>query len=176
MSGIIPYDERLARSNGGFITPNNEIILTDNHEKFAYNYCFGYDDLYNSQNEFKNSKLTSEELKLFKLWLKENVGFTRDMNSDFLLYIMRYDKVERKIRRVITTTNPRTHIRFYNYYLMDFDILIQRPKVFNEETRLFEYVDYNELWMQDSIDREAEKEINEIKEKVLSKDRYLYLK
>ena len=59
---------------------------------------------------------------------------------------------------------------------MDFDILIQRPKVFNEETRLFEYVDYNELWMQDSIDREAEKEINEIKEKVLSKDRYLYLK
>ena len=30
MSEIIPYDERLARSNGGFITPNNEITITAN--------------------------------------------------------------------------------------------------------------------------------------------------
>ena len=79
------------------------------------------------------------------------------------------------MRETITTTNPSPHIRFFNYYLMDWNIIEQPQMKYNSDTGLFEY-DKNNSYLRNSEDREAENEINDIKAKVLKKERPLFFR
>ena len=126
-------------------------------------------------NEYSSSELTSEQLKLYKLWLDQYEFSKRNLYSDFMVYLLSFDKVETVMRETITTTNPNPHIRFFNYYLMDWFIIDQPPMKYNSNTGLFEY-DKNNWYLGNSEDKEAEDEIKEIKAKVLKKDRPLFFK
>lgn len=77
---VIHYSDELYRKEGAFVSPNGKIIYTyGEHEKYAYNYCFGrnYDFLssiksgygyisfeeYKRQNNFEGS---IDDLDAFK--------------------------------------------------------------------------------------------------------------
>ena len=80
------------------------------------------------------------------------------------------------MRRAITTTSRQPHIRFYNYYLMDWYIDKKTPMKYNEKTGLFEYDEPKDWMIYYNEDRKVEDEINEIKAKVLRKDRHHFFK
>ena len=109
MSKILLYDDTLEMCKPAFITPDNKIIIAnEKHEIFAQKYCEG-----------NLSKLTKEELILYKYWLEQK-GFNRkEMSSDFLVSVLGFDKVLTLMKKSIATTSLEPHIRFYNYYLMD---------------------------------------------------------
>ena len=183
MSLIIPYDDKFDRGDGAFISPSNEIILTHGeHERFAGKYCSGIDYLFSRRSSTKNgdpfslSKLTKEQLELYKLWLEQNEFYSRKMHSDFMVFVLGFDKIETIMRRAITTTSRQPHIRFYNYYLMDWYIDKKNPMKYNEETGLFEYDEPKDWIIYYNEDRKVEDEINEIKTKVLRKDRHHFFK
>ena len=129
MSKIILYDDTLEFGKTAFITPKDEIIITDvKHEIFAQNYCEG--DI---------SKLTKEELILYKYWLEQNDFNKARRCSDFLVDVLGFDKIVKNVGKTITTTTALPHIRFYNYYLMDWNIDVRKRTIFNEETHIFEF-------------------------------------
>ena len=164
MNKIILYDDSLEDGKKAFITPLGKVILLcDKHEVYAQNYCEG--DL---------SKLTKEELILYRYWLSQNDNNKREMYGDFLADVLGFDKVLRIMRKSITTTSPTPHIRFYNYYLMDWYIDIRNRVVYNEKTGIFEPV--NKGFITLSEDREFEEEINSIKSKVKLKDRHHFFR
>ncbi len=205
MSLIIPYEEKLYSKEGAFINPNGEIIFTyGQHEGFASEFCNGKDyqflsevkygwsyysshfeefkEAYNFDGEkedidvYKSTMLTKEQLELYKLWLESYEFSRRNLLSDFMVYLLGFDKVETVMRRAITTTTPQPHIRFYNYYLMDWYIDHQTPMKFNKDTGHFEYDQKEDWFLKYNEDRQVESEINEIKSKVLVKDRHLFFK
>ena len=205
MATIIPYEKDLITSNGGFIKPNGEIIYILSHPGFAHNYCYGdnYETLSMIKNGnsyysrypqyfyelkedygvervedidvFSSTKLTKEQLSLFKLWLDKYEFGRSDILSDFLVYVLSFDKVKTSSGKSIVTTNDQPHIRFYNYYLMDWYIEHDAPMVFNSKKDEFEYDETYSIF-KDYEDRKAEEEIEEIKSKVLVKDRHLFFK
>lgn len=205
MNLILPYNDNFYKGDGGFISPSNEIFLTyGKHEKFSRDFCQGndydflqdiisgwsyysthfeeYKKIYNFNGTindidiYKSSKLTKEQLELYKLWLEENEFHRRKIYSDFMVYILGFDKVETIMRRTITTTNNSPHIRFYNYYLMNWNIEKQSPMKYNSEIKEFEYDEPKNWFIMYNEDRKYEEEINEIKRNVLVKDRHHYFK
>ena len=164
MSKILLYDKTLEVGNPAFITPNNKIILTNvKHEIYAQNYC-------NINN------LTKEELILYKRWLQDNEEIMRNMSSDFLVCVLGFDKVLSLMKKAIVTTSYEPHIRFYNYYLMDWYIDIRKKSVYNESTGMFEFVEREDFSIKYNEDRRIEREIDEIKRCVKLKDRHYFLK
>ncbi len=127
---------------------------------------------------YSSSQLTKEQLELFKLYWEywDDFDFSRLHDcSDFLVLLLHFDKVETVMRRCITTTNTQPHIRFYNYFLMDWYIKQLEPMRFNYKTNKFEW-DENYDWIVSKEDQEAEEEIKDIKSRVLVKDRHLFFK
>lgn len=173
MSYVIPYDDNLGRKERTFITPSGKIVSTPmTHEFYATEYCRGEGFLDGSNGV---SRLTAEEAAIFKNWLSE-YGYKRELCSDFLVQVLGFDKVETVLRRVITTTSREPHVRFYNYYLMDWCIDNRRPIRYNEETGLFEYDKSDEWISMFNGDKAVEDEINEIKANVLVKERHYFFK
>jgi len=166
MSKIILYDEILETGKTAFITPNDKIIIiNEKHEIYAQNYCEG-----------NINKLTKDELILYKYWLEQNDFNKRKMCSDFLVDVLGFDKVMKNIRKSITTTTSFPHVRFYNYYLMDWNIEVRKRIRFNEETHMFEFVELDTSFMRCVEDRRMEEEIIEIKSKVKLKDRHHFFR
>ncbi len=181
MSVIIPYDEDLYANEGAFISPGGDIIFTyGEHESFANDFCNGLEYSYSVKQDggdtFHSIKISEEQLKLYHLWL-EDYDFSRLYDlSDFLVLSLFFDKIETVIRREITTANKQPHVRFYNYYLMNWNVRCLTPMKYNTKTNQFEF-DRREDWIvTDSEEREATEEIKKIKEKVLVKDRSLFFK
>lgn len=204
MSIIIPYEEQLYDSGGAFIDPSGKIIYTHGeHTRFASNYCLGREFDYLSQlkyntafspyafedykiehnyqgrqediDNFGSSQLTKEQLELFKLyWEGADVPFVHDP-SDFLVMLLHYDKVETVMRKCITTTDLQPHVRFFNYYLMDWSVMKMNAIRYNYKTNEFEY-EHIDDWNNSKEEKEAEEEISDIKSKVLIKDRPLFFK
>ena len=169
MSLIIPYREKELISNeGAFIKPSGEIIFTfGEHERYAHDYCYG--------TSYSSTKLTKEQQELFEQWLDRYEFSKRKLYSDFMVYLLSFDKIETVMRETITTTNSNPHIRFFNYYLMDWNIIEQPSMKYNSDTGLFEY-DKNISYLGTGEDKEVEDEICRIKAKVLKKDRPLFFK
>lgn len=203
MKQIIPYNPKLRNCNGAFIKPNNEILyVNNNHENFAMNYCQG--EYYYLLNAIKNnypaydfdefklefnlninkedidifssSSLTKEQLKLFKLWLSNHQFDHKTFYTDFLVCLLGFEKVENIIKETITTSNQYPHIRFYNYYLMDWNIDCYPKIKYNSNNNIFEFTSKDNIFVASYLDREYEEEINEIKSKVLIQDRHYFFK
>ena len=196
MDKIIPYDNNLYKSHGAIISPDGNITYIEtSHELFAKKFCHGEDytklryikncssDLlfdefreeysFNGErsdiDEWSQSKLSIDELKLYKKWLKKYSRYYKEASSlDFMILFLNYDKVESLKNFTITTSSRIPHVRFYNYYLMDWNI-VQLPKViYDEDTSKFEFLGNRlvDLYHSSSQEHEAEEEINEIKSKV----------
>ncbi len=119
--------------------------------------------------------MTKEQLELYKLWL-DDYDFSRMYDlSDFLVLLLSFDKVETVMRRCITT-NDQPHIRFYNYYLMDWYIKHLTPMKYNKQINKFEHDEKEDWLIRYNEDRRVAEEIDEIKAKVLKKDRPLFFK
>ena len=188
MNTIIPYDKELFENEGAWISPDGKIIYFESiHEKYAEDFLFGnnkniYDYIDTPRHKSINYKqytgnLTKKQFEIFKLWVKycdDNRYSLYGMNSDFLLYILGYDKVETVMRRCITTTSEQPHIRFYNYYLLDYIVSVHSKQKFDREKGMF--ISDNHNLIPNESDMEAEKEIKEIKSKVLIQERSLFLK
>ena len=197
MGLILPYYDKLGTSEGAFITPNGHIlnVYNNEHEDFARRYCLGmnYDihtgavfgppnpcakdlwvqsevqNMIKGKNIFESSHLTKDQLEKYKIWLKNYPSVESTFYCDFLVYILAYDKVETIVRNHIQTTALQPHIRFYNYYLMGWDIDCLTGFVYDEEKDMF-VLKPNNFLIEDYEDREAEEEIEETRAKVLLKD------
>ncbi len=203
MDIILPYERELEESPA-FIKPNGEILFGDSHAWFAYYYCFGqnYDDLleiksgrsydpyytfedykrehnYQGRQEdidvFESSHLTEEELELFKKCFYDNDFFDYYTFVDFLVYVSHFDMVI-PLTRHIVTIDLEPHIRFYNYYLMDWEIQREVPKEvrFDEKRNRLALIGTGADVTQRDYDFKAEIEVE--KSKFLRKDRYLCFK
>lgn len=198
-------EKELYNCEGAFIKPDGEIIyiIYGCHESFSMEYCNGleysyllrlrsgdthdsnafedYKKEHNFQGNkedidvFSSTKLTKEQLELYKLW-KDKYEFSRkNLISDFMVYILQFDKLETMRRTTITTTNPNRHIRFFNYYLMDWNIDYESPMKYNRTTEQFEF-DNEKNYLSSSEDREAEEKIRKIKSTVKKRQRHLFFK
>ena len=175
MSFIVPYENTIVTSDGAFITPNNKIILVDSHEIFSYEYCNGPNSFLLGNSDMSKSKLTKEQLELYKLWLKSTKN-PKSIHSDFMIYVLGFDKIQTIMKRTIITTTNHPYIKYYNYYLMDWRIEQMRKKRYNKEIGNFEFETFNEWINTCDKDREIKEELDEIKSKILKKDRTPYLK
>jgi len=203
MSIIIPYDKELGSSDGAFIRPDGKILHTDanNHEDFARRYCNGPDyeiltgatygpphyllrdheiiktaqAIQENPDFFSTSNLTKTELHKYKKWLQRYNKHYKDIYSDFLVFVLAYDKVETNIRNVITTTSAEPHTRFFNYYLMDWHIIRQDRIVYNEEQEKF-IVENRDMFFDNLEDREVEEEIRLIKDKIPLSERAVFFR
>ena len=202
MSAIIPYYEDLGVT-GAFISPDGEILRLKNneHEEFAEEYCNGHDykfytgarvgppapilkdlmaekEVLNAKEGidiFRSSQLTKSQLAKYKWWLEHYEPKQKGHHVDFLVYLLAYDKVERIVHDVITTTAAEPHVRFFNYYLMDWKINVEKRLIYDYHKDEYRFVEGKYL-VTDDADREAEEEIEEIKAKVLVKDRHYFFK
>ena len=203
MSYIVPYYKELEHGGGAFIRPDGKVLtINDNkHEEFAEKYCNGKDyniltgasygpteskipfllaskeekDLRSGIDIFSSSSLSREQLVKYKRWIEKHHIDRQAIYVDFLVFVLAYDKVETQIHNLITTTATEPHVRFFNYYLMDWHINHQKPLIYDEKLDIYKY---NEdiIEISDDADREAEEELNEIKAKVLIKDRPYFFK
>ena len=166
---ILPYNEELLQGDGAFIKPDGEIVwLSLGHEHCARDYCEG--------DEYNPSKLNKDELKLFKIWV-ERFDYRRCMYSDFMVYILGWDKIETVMKNCITTTDDKPYTRFYNYYLMDWHIAASNPKMeYNEEKQEFHWSENKDFYTNFCSEREVEEKIKLIKKDVPLGERYLFFK
>ena len=202
MAIIVPYDERLEADIGGYITPYGDILIARvRHEDFARDYCLGcdYDYLtgakigplqksgllcsltkeeYEKQkgkiDVFSSSNLSLKELEKLKVWLNEKDG--QNVYSDFLVYALSYDKVERKVNKLITSAAVDRHVRFFNYYLMGWRVEDPQEVVrlkSNSTEFAFSEKDFTYRSMEDV---EAEDEIIEITSRVPLAKRPMFFK
>lgn len=123
---------------------------------------------------YLSSKLNQDELKLYKLWMQEYEFTKNHLYSDFLNFVLGFDKVDTIMRHGISTTSPTPHVRFFNYYLMGWNVWVHPLQVFDEKTGAFFSIPRNNNHVLE--DREAEEEIEELKAKVLKKDLIHFLK
>ncbi len=167
MGTIIPYDDSLLDS-GAFISPSGKIFrVKDDHEAF----CEAF--LSDLSKDFGNDIVKHQHLyKMLDAYYKNS---PRKSLSDFMVLVLDFDKVEIRLKNTITTSSRQPHIRFYNYYLMDWNISVQNRVIY--DYRIGEYRPLNYFFpTSEDLDREAEDEIKEIKAKVLVKDRHYFFK
>lgn len=186
MSIILPYMQELEYQKRAYIKPNGEILTTTGkHKIWAKDYCLGSDckdfrNILTQKNELlpniiASSSLTIEQLELLKFWLQGKENFDENIFSDFLVYVLRHDKTETKSRKVICTTSPIPHIRFYNYDLMGWRIEKLTPEKFSNAVGSFIPCPEEGI-ISTHQDRNAEEELEELKRNVLLKDRHYFLK
>ena len=169
MAKIIPYDEKILDSNGAYITFDGEIIYVDkNHEETALEYC---------NNSLFEGHLNLDQLDTYKMWCNEDRPL-----SDYMLFVLSMDKIiilsdERakiSIPKTIITPNRNPHIRFYNYYLMDFYINHVNKMKYNIDSQKFE--EEYDFYYDSFADGEAKEELDNIKRMTLRKDRNLFFR
>ena len=202
MSIVIPYDKNLARKNGSLVDPAGTVLEVETtHEDFAENFCkgkhyelyksilegrsffcnhfedfkrlYGFEGSIDDLTELASSELVERQLNLYKLWIKACTEQKTHTTLDFMTCVLRYDKVEKILTNTISTSFQSPHVRYYNYYLMDWDIQYLKPMRYNKETGLFEYIDNSILLSEDS---DAEDEIDEIKKNVEYESRPLFFR
>lgn len=140
-----------------FISLTNEIIFVDKHIDYASNYC---------------SNLNKDELVLYKNFCMLYKGNMKDIDLDFITLVLSYDKIHNS--NIITTTSLEPHIKYYNYYLMDYYIDLRNRLVFDGNR----YVEINreDYVIKTEIDSKIQEEINNIKRKVKKEDRIYFMR
>ncbi len=118
MDPIVPFVENLYHEGGKFIKPDGTIIFNDvSHAYFAQEYCASA--ILDVAGSLNNGRLNKDEIELLELWknsyAKQSVKGMEFLYSDFLTYVLGWDKICSD--RTIITTDQHPHYRLYNYYL-----------------------------------------------------------
>ena len=94
---------------------------------------------------------------------------------DLLVQFVGFDKIESQNPRTITTSKRNIYEEFFNFLLMDYDI-VQIPRlVFDKNTQHFRWI-YPSSFINAGTNRECEEEIQYIKRYVPYEERYRYFK
>ncbi len=91
---------------------------------------------------------------------------------DFYVMYIGLDKIESINRKAITTSKKNIYETFFNYFIMDFNI-VSIPRIIFDENKNEFYFEKNSF-ITTSIEKEYEKEINLIRKKVKCEDRKNY--
>lgn len=154
MDLILPYEDQV-NDVGYFITPNGEFIKSPSqlikcHEQIAIEYCEQF--------------LNSEEKRLLDLWIKyyNSQSFsTAYAVTDFLTQVKGFDKATFKQQNAyMSTSSLIPHIRFYNYYLMGWILESINPQKYDEDTKQFVPIEYENLDIYRRRDEEAKEELD----------------
>lgn len=156
MESSIKYDRFIKNA---FITLSNEIITVDDHLEYANEYC---------------TRLTSSDLILYKNWITMTKKYNNNMNLDFIVLVLSFDKLHTNVSNNITTTSFQPHIKYYNYYLMDYYIDLRNKLIY--DNGVFREVNREDYIIKTEHDREVEDEINDIKRKVKKEDRIYFMR
>ena len=169
MSKSLPYINNLEIYNGAFITPSNAIILVkDRHDITAKKYCEG-------ENE-QSSQLSIKEQELYEYWKNYNKWRKNNRETDFLITVLGFDKIENIVKHSIMTSSLEPYIRFYNYLLMDWTINLQTRVIYNPDKKTFERQSLSSWHIGSLEEQEAREEIEDIKKRVKKIDRPLFFK
>ena len=200
LSDILPFIDKFHSHIGNFIKPDGSIIsLNVTHEEFSKDYCRGesyftlikkksydyseYLELLNcfsvlyhrdlSWGEYITSHLTKEEFLSYLAWEREHPYDS----TGFLIQVLGWDKIESLSVRSITTSCPNPHVRFYNYYLMDWEIYSLDKLKYDQETSSFISSSIDEFSIQSKNDVHYDEELVKIKKNIKSLEvRSAYLK
>ena len=115
---------------------------------------------------YKNYGFLNEKLKNSKIF--------KDISNDLLVMMFGYSKIETTISRTITTSVDNIYEEFFNYLLMDFNI-VQIPKLMYDEKNndfIFSFPSSLDI----GSNREAKEEISKIKKYVPYEERYLFFR
>ena len=115
---------------------------------------------------YKNYGFLDEKLKNSKIF--------KDISNDLLVMMFGYSKIETTISRTITTSVDNIYEEFFNYLLMDFNI-VQIPKLMYDEKNndfIFSFPSLLDI----GSNREAKEEISKIKKYVPYEERYLFFR
>lgn len=115
---------------------------------------------------YKNYGFLDEKLKNSKIF--------KDISNDLLVMMFGYSKIETTISRTITTSVDNIYEEFFNYLLMDFNI-VQIPKLMYDEKNndfIFSFPSSLDI----GSNREAKEEISKIKKYVPYEERYLFFR
>ncbi len=159
MNKILPFIDFTNKK--AFIKKDGEIIYIEGkHEDYVEEYI---------------KRINDKEKILYELWMKKYNIKSNDIQEDFLVKVLSYDKVNFKADNIIVTSSLVPHMRFYNYYLMDYSINAYSKLIYNEEANDFFETSYM-YGINAYQDDEYAEEIREIKGKTLLKNRYIFLK
>ena len=169
MERVIPYLENILATKGGFVLPNNKIVFVqNNHDEYASEFCF---KLLRDKLELN---FTRQELDLYKYLLTKYRTICGNNDLDFLVLCLGFDKIETILSKTITTTSMEPFIKFYNYYLMDWDIEMVNKLVYAEQVNKF--LENKIISIESINDREAKEELDDLRIKILKKEKYYLFK
>lgn len=170
MSVIIPYEDDLFGNVGAFISPEGKIYhVKDDHEKFTKEY------LKSIKEKRSNDIYATKIWNLYLLWENYYKDFSKNSLSDFMVLVLGFDKVETLSKNTISTSARQPHIRFYNYYLMDWKIMLYEKLHYNESNHTFDELLPYPVGL-DHEDTDSYYEIEDIKNKNSILERKLFLK
>lgn len=156
----ITYMEMLRKRKKEIMTHKDKLFLIPLYD-WQINYAKNY---YNLDSEF---------MKKFNQIGWDPMGGCVD-SCDFLVQLLNFDKVER-LPKTITTSKVNINEAFFNYLIMDFNI-VQIPKVgFDVTTSDFNYLYPNEFIQYDK-EKEFEENIQLIKKYIPLSERPKYFK
>lgn len=124
-------------------------------------------------DKFSSSKLTKEELEMYKKWVNlvyygdEFEVFSDEKCSGFLHRFLRYDKLETIRRRTITTTNPFLYTRFFEWMIMGWNI---------EQVCLFKFNDNGEVEVIDPADEKLPGWVGNLERELVYRDKIWNIK
>ena len=173
---IIPYRENLTNLSGCFLLPDNTLIFGNCiHENCAKSLLNGTCIFSKYDLDFNETKmkvdLSEEELILFNKYLNFMIQseLYRDLYSNFLVQMLNFDRIRLSTNNSIVTSNSKCYTKYYNYYLMDHNI-VQLPKIILENG-CFGYK--SEL---DEEEYQVYEELESRKRLVRTNQRYKYFK
>lgn len=106
-----------------------------------------------------------------KLEALKNISFIQD----FAVQTMDFDKVESQLKKTITTSKINIYESFFNYLIMDFDIINLPKIIYHEDINKFLQMKDNEF-ITTSKEKEFEEEIKLIKKYIPYNERKSYFK
>lgn len=97
-----------------------------------------------------------------------------EATSDLLVQFVGLDKIETSWCHKITTSKPNIYEEYYNYIILDFDI-VQIPRLyFDKDKQKFRWIYPNEQ-VNLGLNRELEKEVQLVKKYIPYEQRYKYI-
>lgn len=85
------------------------------------------------------------------------------MYSDFMVFILGWDRFETIKRQCFFTTDDKPYTRFYNYYLMDWTIQHDCKMKYDEKSKIFVWDNNQDSWKRYNYDEQVYKEILQLK-------------
>ena len=99
---------------------------------------------------------------------------SKEFMQDFAISSIGIDKIETQVNKTITTTKQNPYEFYFNYLIMEYNI-VQIPKiVFDKENQIFKIIDINEYSLASHYDKKYKEEAKLIIKKVKYSERYKY--